>query len=91
MIIGQDGLAVCSCSQQGELSRFYWPAERGGCFEHYTQGPCSEPGELFLPGGHCGCHSNLPHYHASTKMCYPLGVFFLVFIYSQHCINKLRM
>lgn len=73
LIIGQDGLAVCSCSQQGELSRFYWPAERGGCFEHYTQGPCSEPGELFLPGGHCGCHSNLPHYHASTKMCYPLG------------------
>ncbi|XP_043267613.1 multiple epidermal growth factor-like domains protein 10 isoform X2 [Venturia canescens] len=73
LILGDDGLATCSCSVEGELGRYHWPGVGGGCHEHYTRGPCTEPGELFLPGGYCGCNSNLPHYHEETKMCYPLG------------------
>ncbi|XP_014612082.1 PREDICTED: uncharacterized protein LOC106791159 [Polistes canadensis] len=73
LILGEDGLAKCSCSMTGELGRYYWLGSVGGCHEHYTKGPCTEPGELFLPGGVCGCHPKLPHYHESTGMCYQLG------------------
>lgn len=73
LTIGEDGIATCSCSITGELGRYYWPGSVGGCYEHYTKGPCTEPGELFLPGGVCGCHDKLPHYHESTGMCYQLG------------------
>ena len=73
LVVGEDGLATCSCSENGELGRYYWPGEGGGCYEHYTQGPCVEAGELFLPGGNCGCHSDLPHYYVPNKMCYQLG------------------
>lgn len=69
----EDGLAICSCSTTGELGRYHWPGAIGGCHEHYTKGPCTEPGELFLPGGTCGCHSELPHYHELTGKCYQLG------------------
>ena len=64
---------MCSCSTDGELGRYHWPGDTGGCHEHYTRGPCTEPGELFLPGGTCGCNSSLPHYYEATNMCYPLG------------------
>nr|XP_012228873.1 PREDICTED: uncharacterized protein LOC105675942 [Linepithema humile] len=73
LVLGEDGLAACSCSTGGELGRYHWPGNGGGCHEHYTKGPCSEPGELFLPGGACGCHSQLPHYHEPSGMCYELG------------------
>ncbi|XP_020277548.1 multiple epidermal growth factor-like domains protein 10 isoform X1 [Pseudomyrmex gracilis] len=73
LVTGEDGLAICSCSTIGELSRYHWLGGNGGCHEHYTKGPCSEPGELFLPGGTCGCNSQLPHYHESSGMCYQLG------------------
>ncbi|XP_076387618.1 uncharacterized protein LOC100876616 [Megachile rotundata] len=69
----EDGLTICSCSITGELGRYHWPGSVGGCHEHYTKGPCTEPGELFLPGGTCGCHSGLPHYHEPTRLCYQLG------------------
>ncbi|XP_076646485.1 uncharacterized protein LOC143355515 isoform X1 [Halictus rubicundus] len=69
----EDGLTVCSCSATGELGRYHWPGNIGGCHEHYTKGPCTEPGELFLPGGVCGCNHELPHYHKLTGMCYQLG------------------
>ena len=81
MIAGDDGLATCSCSSKGELGRYYWPEAGGGCYEHYTRGPCTEAGELFLPGGDCGCHSGLPHYYAPNKMCYQLGE--LLFFFSK--------
>ncbi|XP_015594948.1 uncharacterized protein LOC107267565 isoform X2 [Cephus cinctus] len=73
LVMGDDDFAICSCSTRGELSRYHWPGVGGGCYEHYTKGPCTEPGELFLPGGICGCHSSLPHYHEPSNMCYPLG------------------
>ncbi|XP_033216033.1 uncharacterized protein LOC117172337 isoform X2 [Belonocnema kinseyi] len=73
LVVGEDGLATCSCSEMGELGRYYSPGEEGGCYEHYTRGPCAEAGELFLPGGNCGCHSDLPHYYVPNKMCYQLG------------------
>ncbi|XP_017893028.1 uncharacterized protein LOC108632765 [Ceratina calcarata] len=69
----EDELATCSCSAQGELGGYHWPGNPGSCHEHYTKGPCTEPGELFLPGSVCGCHSKLPHYHEPTRMCYQLG------------------
>lgn len=73
LVSDEDGLATCSCSTSGELGRYHWLGNGGGCHEHYTKGPCSEPGELFLPGGTCGCHSQLPHYHEPSGMCYQLG------------------
>lgn len=73
LTLDDDNLAVCSCSTKGELNMYHWPGENVGCYEHYTKGPCTEPGELFLPGGTCGCEKHLPHYHSDTKMCYPLG------------------
>ncbi|XP_066590893.1 uncharacterized protein [Prorops nasuta] len=73
LVMGEDGLATCSCSTEGELGRYYWGGSGGGCHEHYTKGPCTEPGELFLPGGTCGCHNSLPHYYAPTGLCYQLG------------------
>lgn len=79
LIVGEDGLATCSCSMSGELGRYHWLGNGGGCHEHYTKGPCT-PGELFLPGGMCGCHSQLPHYHESSGMCYQLGEIFHVIL-----------
>jgi len=76
LVVGEDGLATCSCSTNGELGRYHWLGNGGGCHEHYTKGPCSEPGELFLPGGTCGCHPRLPHYHEPSGMCYQLGKIF---------------
>ncbi|XP_043529622.1 uncharacterized protein LOC122539081 isoform X1 [Frieseomelitta varia] len=73
LTVDEDGLAICSCSTNGELGRYHWAGSIGGCHEHYTKGPCTELGELFLPGGICGCHSKLPHYHEPTGMCYQLG------------------
>lgn len=73
LVLGEDGLAICSCSASGELGRYHWLGNGGGCHEHYTKGPCSEPGELFLPGGTCGCHSQLPHYYEPSGTCYQLG------------------
>lgn len=78
LVVGEDGLATCSCSTSGELARYHWLGNGGGCHEHYTKGPCSEPGELFLPGGTCGCHPQLPHYHESSGMCYQLGELFRI-------------
>ncbi|XP_014476201.1 PREDICTED: uncharacterized protein LOC106745260 [Dinoponera quadriceps] len=73
LVADEEGLATCSCSTNDELGRYHWLGSGGGCHEHYTKGPCSEPGELFLPGGTCGCHSRLPHYHEPSGMCYQLG------------------
>lgn len=42
-----------------------------------SAGPCLERGGIFLPGGKCGCHHTLPHYHNLTNRCYPLGKFLL--------------
>lgn len=80
LVTGEDGLAICSCSTIGELSRYHWLGGNGGCHEHYTKGPCSEPGELFLPGGTCGCNSQLPHYHESSGMCYQLGTIIVLYL-----------
>lgn len=72
LVTEEDGLAICSCSS--ELADNYWPnGSASGCFEHYTRGPCADHGDLFLPGGTCGCHSSLAHYHNETKTCYPIG------------------
>ncbi|XP_034949164.1 uncharacterized protein [Chelonus insularis] len=74
LTLNKDNLAECQCSSTDkELGLYYYPDNKGGCYEHYTKGPCSEPGEIFLPGGTCGCQQDIPHYHSSTKMCYPLG------------------
>ncbi|XP_008217155.1 multiple epidermal growth factor-like domains protein 10 isoform X1 [Nasonia vitripennis] len=73
LILDKDGLAACACSRDGELGKFYSPYGGIGCYEHYTKGPCQEPGELFLPGGKCGCHEDMPQFHKPTNMCYQLG------------------
>lgn len=73
LTLNNDNLTICSCSTEGELNMYHWPGDNVGCYEHYTKGPCTEPGKLFLPGGTCGCQKNLPHYHSDTKMCYQLG------------------
>lgn len=73
LTLDNDNFAVCACSSDGELGGYYWQGEVPGCHEHYSKGPCTELGEIFLPGGICGCHRRLPHYHSSTNMCYPLG------------------
>ncbi|XP_046487542.1 uncharacterized protein [Neodiprion pinetum] len=73
LVMGKNNLPECSCTSEGELGRYHWPGEGGGCHEHYTKGPCTEIGELFLPGGLCGCHNGLPHYHEESNMCYQLG------------------
>lgn len=56
------------CPTQGA---HFWEPD-GGCYAHYSRGPC-EKGELFLPGGKCGCEAHLPHYHNETASCYELG------------------
>ncbi|XP_014218993.1 uncharacterized protein LOC106647209 isoform X2 [Copidosoma floridanum] len=68
----EDGLAKCSCSREGELGKYYAPVA-AGCYEHFTRGPCQEPGELFLPGGKCGCRPDMLEYYPPTGMCYQLG------------------
>ncbi|XP_049865323.1 uncharacterized protein LOC126366286 [Pectinophora gossypiella] len=65
--VGNDGLAVCTCSTEGP---HHWPSD-GGCYAHYTRGPC-ERGQLFLPGSKCGCEPHMPHYHNETQACYEL-------------------
>lgn len=59
------------CDINGDYS---WEEESSKCFDHYTKGPC-RPGELFLPGGKCGCSPELPHYYHITKSCYEIGKF----------------
>ncbi|XP_018898469.2 uncharacterized protein [Bemisia tabaci] len=65
-------IGECRCESTGHLSQYYW-SPTGTCHEHYTTGPCLERGGIFLPGGKCGCHHTLPHYHNLTNRCYPLG------------------
>ncbi|XP_064544923.1 uncharacterized protein LOC135432954 isoform X1 [Drosophila montana] len=67
----EDGLAECRCEDVGELRPYYYTVEES-CYEHYTIGPCSTPGHIFLPGGRCDCQRHLPHYHAPHQMCYEL-------------------
>ncbi|XP_068082714.1 uncharacterized protein [Anabrus simplex] len=62
----------CRCEASGQLAQHYWPSGQS-CHEHYTRGPCLERGNIFLPGGICGCSQNLPHYHIETRKCYQLG------------------
>lgn len=63
---------ILKCQNSGELSPFFYDLEET-CHEHYTKGPCSTPGHLFLPGGRCDCHRFLPHYHHDQQMCYELS------------------
>ncbi|XP_023315621.1 uncharacterized protein LOC106659378 isoform X1 [Trichogramma pretiosum] len=72
MSVDKDGLGACSCSRDGEMGKYY-SVLSGGCYEFYTRGPCQEPGELFLPGGKCGCNEKMTQYHKPTNMCYELG------------------
>ncbi|XP_008547767.1 multiple epidermal growth factor-like domains protein 10 [Microplitis demolitor] len=73
LVESKEGISECSCAAEGELGAYYWRGTEEGCFEHYTRGPCAESGEIFMPGGICGCFKNMPHYHSETRMCYPLG------------------
>ena len=73
LTIDKEGLASCACSREGDLAKYY--SITGSCYEFYTRGPCQEPGELFLPGGKCGCNERLTQYHKVTNMCYQLGEF----------------
>ncbi|KAJ8668216.1 hypothetical protein QAD02_009879, partial [Eretmocerus hayati] len=70
LVIGEDGLSKCSCSAEGELGKYY---SQSGCYEHFTKGPCLEPGHLFLPNRSCACNEDMPHYYPDTKMCYQIG------------------
>lgn len=56
----------------GELGEYFYDNEET-CHEHYTKGPCSTPGHLFLPGGTCGCRPNFPQFYQEHEMCYELG------------------
>lgn len=62
------------CESDGGLSQYYY-SEDNSCHEHFTRGPCEGNGELFLPGGKCGCHVKLPHYHEATDQCFEIGNF----------------
>ncbi|XP_074095978.1 uncharacterized protein LOC141525391 isoform X2 [Cotesia typhae] len=73
LVDGMDGIAECGCNTEGELAAYYHRGVEDGCYEHYTTGPCLEEGEIFLPGGQCGCPKSIPHYHEETRMCYSLG------------------
>lgn len=59
------------CDSEGELAQYFY--RDGTCHEHFTIGPCDGNGKLFLPGGRCGCHVKLPHYHEETDQCYEIG------------------
>lgn len=59
------------CGNEGDLAQYYY--KDGTCHEHFTIGPCEGNGKLFLPGGRCGCHVKLPHYHEDTDQCYEIG------------------
>lgn len=60
------------CDSGGELAQYFYKKD-GNCYEHFTVGPCETHGKLFLPGGKCGCHIKLPHYHEETDQCYEIG------------------
>lgn len=67
-----DKLAVCKCNDKYELGDYNYGGGKG-CFQHFTKGPCTERGHLFLPDKTCGCSEQLPHYHNTTKMCFEIG------------------
>ncbi|XP_055316811.1 uncharacterized protein LOC129576172 isoform X3 [Sitodiplosis mosellana] len=71
-VMGKNRLAECKCENENELAQYYYKP-LGTCYEHFTVGPCEEPGKVFLPGGKCGCHVKLPNYHEDTDQCYELG------------------
>lgn len=65
-------VAECVCENVGELAAHFY-AEEGTCYEHYTRGPCDGAGQLFLPGGQCGCSVRMAHYDDATDRCYEIG------------------
>lgn len=60
------------CENANELAQYFYKP-LGTCYEHFTEGPCEDSGSIFLPGGKCGCHIKLPHYHEDTDQCYEIG------------------
>lgn len=65
------------CENNGELAPYYYGTDKS-CYEHFTHGPCERIGELYLPGGKCGCHIKLPHYHEESDRCYEIGKSFFL-------------
>ncbi|KAJ6642909.1 hypothetical protein Bhyg_07865 [Pseudolycoriella hygida] len=72
LAIGKDKLTECLCKNEGDLAQYFYSAD-STCHEHFTKGPCEGIGQLYLPGGKCGCHVKLPHYHEETDQCYEIG------------------
>lgn len=60
------------CENAGDLAQYFYSTDNS-CHEHFTRGPCDGSGQLFLPGGKCGCHVKLPHYHEETDQCFEIG------------------
>lgn len=60
------------CQNEGELAQYFYSNDNT-CHEHFTKGPCEGLGQLYLPGGKCGCHIKLPNYHEETDQCYEIG------------------
>ncbi|XP_055384230.1 uncharacterized protein LOC129613919 [Condylostylus longicornis] len=72
LVLDDDEIARCACSNSKELKEYFFEAEET-CHEHFTKGPCTGHGHIFLPGGTCGCNPLMPHYHYETNQCYELG------------------
>lgn len=66
-------IAECVCENGGEMAAHYYAAEEA-CYELYTRGPCESAGQLFQPGGQCGCTVHMPHYDEATDRCYEIGM-----------------
>ncbi|KAF6216864.1 hypothetical protein GE061_001214 [Apolygus lucorum] len=65
-----EGVGECLCNQTTMSSQYWEPSAT--CYEHYVQGPC-EKGQVFLPGGTCGCDITFKQYHPETNLCYTVG------------------
>lgn len=65
-------IILLQCENSGDMQEYFHHIDET-CHEHYTRGPCQINGQIFLPGGNCGCSSQLPHYHEFTNQCYELG------------------
>ncbi|XP_014260557.1 uncharacterized protein LOC106673101 [Cimex lectularius] len=70
LLFSKENLGQCLCDNSTML-HYFWN-QSSTCYEHFIQGPCKK-GQIFLPGGTCGCEKTLKEYYPENGLCYPIG------------------